>query len=45
MSTLFDFDKIRELVSNGNFTLCFDGMHGVAGPYAQELFINRFGIS
>jgi phosphoglucomutase len=42
---LFDFNKIKGLVSNGNFKLCFDGMHGVAGPYARRLFINEFGIS
>lgn len=45
METLFDFEKIKTFVNSGSFKLCFDGMHGVAGPYAHELFINRFGIS
>lgn len=44
METLFDFDKIKSFVQSGNFSLCFDGMHGVSGPYARELFINKFGI-
>lgn len=44
METLFDFNKIRALVQSGSFKLKFDGMHGVSGPYARELFINRFGI-
>ena len=45
METLFDFEKIKTFVNSGSFKLCFDGMHGVSGPYAHELFINRFGIS
>ena len=39
MQSLFDFDKIRRLISRNDFRLVFDGMNGVAGPYAQEIFI------
>jgi phosphoglucomutase len=44
MESLFDFDKIREMMSSG-FTLCFDAMHAITGPYATEIFINRLGAS
>jgi len=34
MQSLFDFDQIAQLLKRPGFTICFDGMHGVAGPYA-----------
>jgi len=37
MQTLFDFDAIRKLLS-GDFSLCFDAMHAVTGPYAKAIF-------
>ncbi len=36
METLFDFDKIRALFTSG-FTMQFDAMHAVTGPYAQAI--------
>lgn len=42
MATLFDFDAIRALLSNG-FRIKFDAMHAVTGPYAQEILVNRLG--
>ena len=33
METIFDFDKIRALFAGG-FTMRFDAMHAVTGPYA-----------
>ncbi|MEF2547628.1 alpha-D-glucose phosphate-specific phosphoglucomutase [Aurantimonas sp. E1-2-R+4] len=42
METLFDFGKIRELIVSG-FTLRFDAMHAVTGPYAREILENRLG--
>lgn len=42
MESLFDFDKIRALIASG-FTLRFDAMHAVTGPYASEIFVNRLG--
>lgn len=44
METLFDFDAIRALVETG-FTLCFDAMHAVTGPYAVEILQNRLGAA
>ncbi|MCB8839648.1 alpha-D-glucose phosphate-specific phosphoglucomutase [Aurantimonas sp. VKM B-3413] len=42
MEELFDFEKIRDLVASG-FTLRFDAMHAVTGPYATEILQNRLG--
>lgn len=44
MEGLFDFDIIREMFASG-FTLCFDAMHAITGPYAKEIFVNRLGAS
>ncbi len=42
MEELFDFAKIRDLIASG-FTLRFDAMHAVTGPYATEILENRLG--
>jgi phosphoglucomutase len=43
MAQLFDFEKIKSLFNTG-FSLKFDAMHAVTGPYAKEIFINRLGL-
>ncbi|MEP2942363.1 MAG: alpha-D-glucose phosphate-specific phosphoglucomutase [Hyphomicrobiales bacterium] len=42
MQTLFDFDKIRRLFASG-FTMRFDAMHAVTGPYATTLLEDILG--
>jgi phosphoglucomutase len=42
MESMFDFAAIRHLFAGG-FSIKFDGMHAVTGPYAKELFLNRLG--
>lgn len=42
MEKLFDFNAIRALFSSG-FTLRFDAMHAITGPYAREILVNRLG--
>ena len=42
METLFDFDKIAAMIKDG-FTLRFDAMHAVTGPYAKAILENRLG--
>jgi len=42
MESLFDFDKIEALFSDG-FTMCFDAMHAVTGPYAKAILEDRLG--
>ncbi len=42
MEELFDFDAIRALFAGG-FTMCFDAMHAVTGPYAHAILENALG--
>lgn len=42
MENLFDFEAIRTLFRSG-FTVVFDAMHAVTGPYAVEIFEKRLG--
>jgi phosphoglucomutase len=44
METLFDFDAIRKAVAGG-FTMAFDAMHAVTGPYATEILERRLGFA
>ena len=42
MRTLFDFDAIRALFASG-FTMRFDAMHAVTGPYATAILEGELG--
>ena len=42
METLFDFDAIRRLFASG-FTMRFDAMSAVTGPYAKAIFEGALG--
>lgn len=42
METLFDFGKIRALFAGG-FTMRFDAMHAVTGPYARAILEETLG--
>lgn len=42
MAQLFDFDAIRRLFAGG-FTMCFDAMHAVCGPYAHAILEGMLG--
>jgi phosphoglucomutase len=42
MQSLFDFDRIRDLLQ-GDFTLRFDAMHAVTGPYARRILVEQLG--
>ncbi len=43
MESLFDFPAIRAAVTDG-FTMAFDAMSAVTGPYAVEILENRLGF-
>ncbi|WP_017326949.1 alpha-D-glucose phosphate-specific phosphoglucomutase [Synechococcus sp. PCC 7336] len=43
MESLFDFDKIRKLLTSGNFRMCMDSLHAVTGPYATAIFEGKLG--
>ncbi len=42
MAQLFNFSAIKTLLQSG-FSLKFDAMHAVTGPYAKEILVNRLG--
>ncbi len=45
MQHLFDFDRIHSLINSGLFSMRFDAMHAVTGPYAVEILENRLGVT
>jgi len=45
MEQLFDFDAMRALLSSGTFSMRFDAMNAVTGPYAQEILEKRLGAA
>ncbi|MBL4811928.1 MAG: alpha-D-glucose phosphate-specific phosphoglucomutase [Rhodobacteraceae bacterium] len=44
METLFDFAAIKTLFAGG-FTMKFDAMHAVTGPYAHDILERRLGAA
>ena len=44
MQTLFDFDLIRSLIKSG-FTMKFDGMSAITGPYAHRILEDMLGFA
>ncbi|MCC7321294.1 MAG: alpha-D-glucose phosphate-specific phosphoglucomutase [Rubellimicrobium sp.] len=44
MARLFDFDAIRALFAGG-FTLRFDAMHAITGPYARAILEGELGAA
>jgi len=43
LKTIFDFGAIKSLLDRPDFTMVYDSMHGVNGPYAKEVFVNELG--
>lgn len=43
MESIFDFPKMRALLTNKRFHMCFDAMHAITGPYATEILEKRLG--
>ena len=44
MRTLFDYDAIRSLFASG-FTMRFDAMHAITGPYAKAIIEGELGAA
>lgn len=45
LKEIFDFQLIKNFFQKTpDFTVLFDGMHGVTGPYGQEIFVNELGL-
>ena len=36
---IYDFGTLKAFLHRPDFKFVFDGMHGVAGPYAQRVFV------
>ena len=45
MASLFDFDAIKQLLATPDFSLCFDAMHAITGPYGKEILENQLGAA
>lgn len=43
MKAVFHFPSLRRLIQSPSFSFVFDGMHGVAGPTAERLFVHELG--
>jgi len=43
LKTVFDFDAIKSLLDRPDFSMIYDSMHGVNGPYAKAVFVDDFG--
>ena len=43
MAQLFDFDRMRQALTSGAVTICFDAMHAVTGPYAKRILEEELG--
>jgi len=37
LRTCFDFEAIKALMARPDFSMCYDSMHGVQGPYAKKV--------
>jgi len=43
MEQLFDFERIRELLTSGSFRMHFDAMNAITGPYAHAILEQTLG--
>jgi phosphoglucomutase len=43
MSEIFDFDAIATLLRNESFSMRFDAMHAITGPYATDILEKTLG--
>lgn len=44
LSQIFDFGLIKSFLQQGSFSVLFDALHGVTGPYGRALFVDEFGL-
>jgi len=45
LKKVFDFSSIKGLFARKDFSMLYDSMHGVQGPYAKAIFLEEFGAS
>jgi len=45
MASLFDFGAIRALLADDDFSMRFDAMHAITGPYGKEILEKELGAT
>jgi len=45
LKTIFDFGAVKALLDRDDFTMVYDSMNGVNGPYAKAVFVDELGQS
>lgn len=43
MKSIFDFSAIKALLDRPDFSMVYDAMHGVNGPYVKKVFVEELG--
>ena len=43
LKSVFDFPAIKALLDRPDFSMVYDCMHGVNGPYAKKVFVDELG--
>ncbi|KAL7486460.1 hypothetical protein ACHAW6_012060 [Cyclotella cf. meneghiniana] len=43
LKTIFDFDAIKALLDRPDFSMVYDSMHGVNGPFSKAVFVDELG--
>eukprot|EP00970_Alexandrium_tamarense_P000588 scaffold69_cov198-Alexandrium_tamarense.AAC.28 len=41
LKTIFDFDAIKALLDRPDFSMVYDSMHGVNGPFSKAVFVDE----
>lgn len=45
LKEIFDFELIKNFINTeDNFTVLFDALNGITGPYGYEIFVNQLGL-
>lgn len=45
LKEIFDFELIKKLIkSEDNFTVLFDALNGITGPYGHKIFVEELGL-
>lgn len=45
LKSIFDFTSIKALLDREDFSMVYDAMHGVNGPYVKKVFVEELGQS
>lgn len=43
LKSIFDFKSIKNLLDRNDFSMVYDTMYGVNGPYAKKVFVDELG--